>query len=417
MSNNYGYIERRIGLLLRQFPFIRKYLKSMYQRTNFLIAPKKEIDYNRFIIKKIDYKNQETFFGYYDKSPVNISGDYILYHATEFDTSSKPRSDKPVQVVLREYRTDKIIKTFESFAYNWQQGCRSHWIDNERFIYNDFDKERNIYVSKIVDTNKSMRVSTIDFPIYDTFGSYALGLNYGRLAHYRPDYGYRNLPFNEFVKNEEDGIFKIDLDNNKVDLIISLEELASTLDLPKDIKEHKVNHIMISPKGEKFIFLYRYFIKGRKFDCLFCYDFGKSKLVLLQNNEVVSHYCWLSEDSVLAFMRGNDNRERYYIIDVNTLGTQLFADGVLDSYGDGHPSFKDGIVITDTYPDKARNKNLIKISLENNKAEVIGSFFESFKFKNECRCDLHPRFVHSENNVSVDSVHEGRRFLYLVKMT
>ncbi|MFW9970588.1 MAG: hypothetical protein ACFFDF_10330 [Candidatus Odinarchaeota archaeon] len=114
-------------------------------------------------------------------------------------------------------------------------------------------------------------------------------------------------------------------------------------------------------------------------------------------------------------MRGNDNKERYYTLDIETKKLSVFANGILDSFGDGHPSFKERIVITDTYPNKARNKSLIKVFIDDEKYEILGTFYESFKYKDESRCDLHPRFIDSENMISIDSVHEGKRCMYLVK--
>lgn len=39
----------------------------------------------------------------------------------------------------------KVLLEIKTGAYNWQQGCRVHWLNDELFILNDFnEKIRNM---------------------------------------------------------------------------------------------------------------------------------------------------------------------------------------------------------------------------------------------------------------------------------
>ena len=47
----------------------------------------------------------------------------------------------------------------------------------------------------------------------------------------------------------------------------------------------------------------------------------------------------------------------------------------------------------------------------------IAKLFSPFKYDNECRCDLHPRWNRAGNAVCIDSVHEGKRGIYAIPIT
>ena len=81
---------------------------------------------------------------------------------------------------------------------------------------------------------------------------------------------------------------------------------------------------------------------------------------------------------------------------------------------DGHPSYSpDGEkILTDTYPDRSRIANVYCIT----KGEIsrLARVFAPFKYDNDVRCDLHPRWNRTGDKVCFDSVFEGKRQLYVV---
>ena len=81
---------------------------------------------------------------------------------------------------------------------------------------------------------------------------------------------------------------------------------------------------------------------------------------------------------------------------------------------DGHPSVSpDGrLVVTDTYPN--RNRMAILKVLNDDFNIVIARVFAPFKYDNDTRCDLHPRWSRDGKKIYFDSVFEGHRGLYAV---
>lgn len=68
-------------------------------------------------------------------------------------------------------------------AYNWQQGCRAHWLTDDLFIFNDFDSDSNDYVARVFSVATQEEVKRFPLAVQDSFGlSYFISLNYRRLV-------------------------------------------------------------------------------------------------------------------------------------------------------------------------------------------------------------------------------------------
>ena len=420
MSRNYSSSERKVASFFRKFPFVKRKIKYIYQRLNYLMNTKEANIISDFDVLKIEYKeNMETFFGYYDKSPMNESQTKIIFHASLNSTKRKPNSNNSVFIILKDIETSKILYQDEVETFNWQQGCKLQWIDNDNFIYNSYDNKKCQFISKLTNS-KTLQVTVFNYPIYDSTKEYSLSLNFKTLAKLRPDYGYRNEDQRFMdLSYDNDGVFKIDHSlPNSQKLIISISDLISLkpIDTMKGAN-HKVNHIMISPGGKKFMFLHRWFLNGVKYDRLIVSDFNGQNIQVVLDNEMVSHCYWMNEESIISYANTNDNGDAYYIIDLSNLKiTPLEFEGN-KTCGDGHPNiFNEEIMLFDTYPDRSRMKNLFKLNMKTKELIKVGAFFESFKFQGESRCDLHPRWSPKGNYIFIDSVHENEmRHLYMIK--
>lgn len=420
MSEQFNQIERTLAKRLEQFPAVKRTAKLIYQKINYLLFRKTykyKSDY-----KLIEYGEvgKESFFGYYDKSPENTTKEYVIYQETEYSTHNLPTPTKEIVVVLFDIRNKEKIFTYKTSTYNWQQGTKLQWISDYSFIFNYCDINNN-YGAIIVDAKSATIIKQISTPIYDATAKIVITLNFDRLNKYRPDYGYRNHEnnTNDILPYNQDGVFSVDLESNQNKLIISIDRLLQNfpIDIPwTNNITHKVNHIMLSPKGDKFIFLHRYFIKGRKFDRLFLSDISGDNIELLSDHNMVSHCCWKGNDYILGFLRRFESGDGYYVIDLKKNQISLIENSLLNSYGDGHPSVVNGKMLFDTYPNKSRMKYIKMYDINTNKLESIGEFLESLKYYGETRCDLHPKWNMDGSKIFFDSVHNGIRKLYSISL-
>lgn len=417
--NSYNKIEQKVAHIFSKFPKVKSSIKKPYQKLNY-IRYKKNYNYRSdYPIKKISLSSKESFFGYYDKSPLNSTNEYVIFHSANMDTKNTPDPEIPLDIILYDVGNDNYEIVGSTYTYNWQQGAKLMWIDHYKFIYNDFDRERKKYISKIYDL-KSKKTRIIDYPIYDCFGEkYAMSLNFERLNITRADYSYRNLGLSiNWNDNSNDGLFYIDLKNNTSKVILSIEDIIK-FNPKKSMQDakHKFNHIMISPDGTKIMFIHRWFLNnGRRFDSLYVCNVDGSNIKLIANDDMVSHCFWYDNSRIFGYLRDKITGDKYYMININSGGKEEVGIGKIDLYGDGHPHIHNNKIVFDTYPDKARMKNLFLYDYGNDELKKLGEFFESFAFYNETRCDLHPRFSFDGKNVFFDSVHEGKRALYQINM-
>src|SRR5690606_12223785 len=298
MSKYTGF-ERLIARNLSRFPKIKILIKELYSRLVFLTNKKKYKVSSAYPIKQVLSGDQESFFGYYDKSPVNEFG-FSLVCSYSGSSSLAPCSSDSISLKVLNNLDEELVSR-NVISFNWQQGCRAHWLTGDLFIYNDFSRDKSRYISRVFSISKNKEIKSFDLPVQDSFGtSYFLSINYRRLLSLRPDYGYRNLEGLsdiEISNLQDDGVWKVDYESGRCSLLISLQDACAVDSKPAmEGAHHKFNHVMISPLGDKFIFMHRYLLDGRRFDRLFlaCSDTGK--LRLLSDSGMVSHCFWLNND-------------------------------------------------------------------------------------------------------------------------
>lgn len=418
-------IVRIIKRLLDEKPVLRRYAALFYHYMCFFIGRffiKNMKIYPLICVNKYFPKNMicyDSFFGYYDKSPVN-SKSVMLVNVTDCDTSILMQKNKFIYLSLIDLKAEKLLMKIQTNAYNWQQGCRAQWISDELFIFNDSVK--NKYISKVYSLN-GMNVKNFDYPVQDAYRlNYFLSINYKRLQKLNPEYGYYSLDEitdAELLNNFNDGIWKIDYDTGFSKLIISLEEIIRFHPNKDCLREayHAVNHVMISPNGEKFIFIHRYYIFGERYDRLLLADNTGRLIHVLSDNRMVSHCLWIDDMSVLSYLRGDDNKDDFYLINIksNTKTKMLLPENV--KFGDGHPSLYGNNIVLDSYPNKYWYQHLYMFNFENsNSASILAKIPSNIKYQKNCRCDLHPRAVYEKKIIFFDSTFDGCRKMYYMNL-
>lgn len=413
--SNYNSLERTIARFLARFPIVKQLAKTAYSRLVYLRSKKNYRQHSLAQPIAFTTANQSSFFGYYDKSPSNSKG-WVIACTTQGSTSATPSLNYPVNLDVFDAQGDVLLSQ-PLAAYNWQQACRAQWITDDLIIYNDFDMQQQRYVSHVLSVEQNKNIKSFNFPVQDSFNTdYFISLNYQRLMTLRPDYGYRNLPNlsqAELDNLSQDGLWRVDYRTGDAKLLISLDQACQHQARPEFSQgTHKFNHVMISPSGNKFIFMHRCLVAGRRLDRLFLADAESGELKLLADYGMVSHCFWADDNTVLGYMRGPGDKDAYWLLNVNTGEFTQFGAGQLEQYGDGHPHVYGDWFITDTYPNKARMQHLILCNLKTAEVKELGEFFHGFEFEGESRCDLHPRFSMDGKKVFFDSVFTGKRQLY-----
>jgi len=409
--HEYTLVERAIANALARFPFLKSRIKWVYQSFCYIVTEKSH-SHTFYKIEKIAHLNQESFFGYYDKSPSNNANTKLIFHGSQYPTRKIPDINKPITVCIKDINSDQTEVVDNTSAYNWQQGSRLQWLDDDRFIFNCCDSGKQKYISKIYSVSNG-NSTVIPFPVYDCFNNTAISIDFERLYQLNPDYGYKsftkkNIKFN--ITN--DGVFLIDLLSGNIKLLLSYSDILDSHSKPTmENAIHKINHLMFSPEGDSFIFLHRWYSHKKKYDALMHYDFKSGICKCLSDDDMVSHCCWKDNNILVCWLRKKDEGDKYYF--VSTIDkSRKEIDQKINVYGDGHPSVCNNLILFDSYPDKARLKKLLIYNMGNQQLTNVGQFFEPLKYYGITRCDLHPKWSKTGKSIFVDSVHEGKRQLY-----
>ncbi len=413
-------IEGNLNSVLNKLPGVKKIIKRIYQLFMYLISPKTSVEGD--VIRISPNNGLEYFFGYYDKSPWDMTDRYMLCLGAR-STWKSPAPNEPAQIILIDTHNNNSYRILaQTYAWNVQQGCMLQWLGpdySNHIIYNDF---RNGQYCSVILNIKTNEEKVISMPIYSVSqdGKFALTLDFSRLHRMRKGYGYSNLPdYTEGDKcPDKPCIWYIDLESGQVEPILKYTDFAQFEPRPEmSGAEHKVNHIMINPSGNRFMVLHRWIKGSKKYTRLITANIDGSDMYNLSDDDMVSHCCWKNDTEILAYARKNDFGDGYYLLrDKTDEYRKLWPELTRD----GHPSYSpDGsMIVTDTYPDRKRIASIYIINQDTNeergKPEKLVSVFVPFKYDNDVRCDLHPRWNRRGNKICFDGVFEGKRGLYIV---
>lgn len=415
-------IEQKVNQVLQKAPWIKKVVKRSYQLGMYAISSKIKSEGEIQRVTPRD-DNYEYFFGYYDKSPWDKEERFMLSLRAPSTTSDVAPTESADVVLIDLENNNKITKLSETKAWNVQQGAMLQWLGpdySSNILFNDFRNDKYVAVKLNIHTKKE---TIIDFPVYSVSqdGSFALSLDFARLHRLRPGYGYRWLE--DQTKDKavpaDTAIWHIDLISGDIKPLLSYQDLY-VFETREEMKEadHKVNHIMLNPSGTRFMVLHRWIKGSKRYTRLVTADSDGSHLYNLSDDDMASHSFWKNDNEIISYLRKELEGTGYYLLKDKTENYEPVLSS-LNAVGDGHPSFsKDGSkVVTDTYPNRERIQTVYVAdspSLEQPKA--VAKVFAPFKYDNDVRCDLHPRWDRKSEKVAVDATFEGKRALYIVKI-
>lgn len=364
------------------------------------------------------------FFGYYDKSPWDATGRYLLALRVAF--MRRPPTAEDVAVVgMVGLEGDGAWRTLsETLAWHWQQGAMLQWLPSDpggRIVFNTRGEAG--YTATILDVRTSER-RELPRPIYalSPDGRRAVTLNFSRVHRARPGYGYVGVPdpWETELAPAQDGVYALDLETGESRLIVSLAQLAACEPEPSmDGALHWVNHLQFNTDGTRFVFLHRWRdpASPARRTRMFTADPDGGELYLLGREGMVSHFDWRDPGHVLAWstFRGENH---YHLYEDRTGNAEVIGADVLDT--DGHCSYSPDRrwILTDTYPRSGRpQRTLILYEVATNRRVDVGHYYASPEIAGEIRCDLHPRWSRDGRQACFDSIHEGDRQMYVMDVS
>ncbi len=387
--------KHRLRLKICQNKFLNKIYEIYHHNIKYLITRNNEkIWLNKNVEMKIINDTGVNFFGYYDKPAVR--NNHTIYHFSHKDDFNL---QKEIDIYLN------LEKISSSNTFNFQQGSMLSFLNDNEIIHNFYDGK---YKSKIINL-LTREVRVIDFPIYSVAknGKFALSLDFNRLRVLRKDYGYFNIKNKISKTSDNEGIYYVDLIENKTKLLVSLNEIKN-FETKESMNEayHKVNHLDISFDSKTAIFLHRWYDKNNKYTRLMLLDIDSKKLKVLSDDHMVSHMSYYKNDVLFGYLR-HQGEEGYYFLDFNGNFKKFSNPFLVD---DGHPTiYNERYIVVDSYPNHQCLSVLYLIDLKLNKVIEIGKFYSYYKYQNSYRCDLHPRFNHNDKKITIDTVYNSKR--------
>lgn len=415
-------IEQTINYQLNKYPWLKKGIKRCYQLAMYAVSTKLKAEGD--LVRMSPNDGAEYFFGYYDKSPWDATGRYMLCMKAKNTWSEADPTNEADIIMIDTQEGNSITKLATTRTWNVQQGCMAQWLGPdyaERIIYNDVRK--GIFCSVVLNV-KTREESELPIPVYTVSndGKTALSLDFSRLHNLRPGYGYAAVE--EVTKGvalpDAPCIWRLDIDTGEVNELFKYVDFAHFM--PRDEMKgdgviHKVNHLMLSPDGKRFMVLYRFFVGQRKYTRLITCNVDGSEMFLLSDDDMVSHCFWKSNEEIIAYERKRDGGNGYYLMRDKMQNYHRLWPQVNN---DGHPSYcptDNSLVVFDTYPNRARVQE-VKLArdtdVDGKDIKVLAKVFAPFKYDNDTRCDLHPRWSRDGQKICFDACFEGHRGLYVV---
>lgn len=435
---------------------------------------KDKIVLSKYLEKVFESQSSDSseWFGYYNYDALDLRQSRLICNRAKFD-GVKPTKELNIELGYYDIQTGEWYYVDTTNSWNWQQGAMMQWLPGDGYedkvIYNCTRNNHNC--STIYDL-KTGQKKDLDWSIYGITpdGMKSIALEMER-SHWCRAYHYDSVanPVWEGRVIDTDGIFEVDLENNRRKRIISIKDIINCDKRPYfDIYKHWVEHIMISPTGKRFCFLHRFSPMDNvlNYETRLCVaDIDGGNLQVIPDWELYSwsHFGWKSDDEFAIytqtpyrysfngslgfllkhkpwklkniatslfygitgripfqaskFFHGKRHHYQYYRL--NDKGQFSLCNCYEDkNLGiDGHPSFThDGrYMITDSYPDKHQMQRLIVFDTVTKKSVIIARFYANY-YRNPASCDLHPKLSQNNDYLVVDSAFDTRHHIIVFKL-
>ena len=157
---------------------MRHTIYGVYQRLLYLVSRKVKCEGCVEVISPND--GYEYLFGYYDKSPWDSTGQYMLALRVK-NTTKEADSTEMAEIVTLDLDKGNAVKVVaKTNCWNVQQGCMVQWMDDRSILYNDYRK--GAYCSVVLNLETGFE-RIIEKPVYTVSPDKktALTLDFNRL--------------------------------------------------------------------------------------------------------------------------------------------------------------------------------------------------------------------------------------------
>ena len=180
---------------------------------------------------------KQNFVGYHDINPLRCNR--ILSHQVTKNTY--PSREKIEVGYFSAMDNKRFIRIGWSELWNFQQGTRLQWIDDEHLIFNK--KGENIDVASIVDLNGVEQHQIPSFYSKCQHSKLFVTLSFSTVFRHRPGYGY------QYGRESNIGIIGFDINGKRV------FEIKSSDVLNKPATKSYFNHLLLSPQSDYLFFM------------------------------------------------------------------------------------------------------------------------------------------------------------------
>ncbi|MFA6928891.1 MAG: hypothetical protein WCT05_01085 [Lentisphaeria bacterium] len=371
------------------------------------------------------------FFGYYDRDPWNADlSKHLTLKAPQCE--KLPQIGETAEVGYLEGTNRPFVPCAKTRAWCHQQGAMTLWLKHRQncFIYNDFDLEEQKLVARIYEIGRGV-VGRYEFPIYamSPDGRWGATLNFARIPRRGYTYAEALLPDDKVPDLDQDGVFLIDMHTGTSTLLVNYRQLIAAHPMAYDLKDQYLwlNHIIFNCDSSKLLFLFRHCPEQRKPHWqtnMYTVDINGSDLActlsqLHWTNGMISHQIWgRTPNEILIDANWRQQGNEYVVFDdrIRPFRATRISRGMGPM---AHLIFSpDGKwLLADSYP-KDGFQSLARVNAENGEIEIIGRFRhqQPDTFPVDVRCDLHPRWSADGKRITVDSIHQGKRKVYLLNI-
>ncbi len=384
--------------------------------------------------RRITAEGGHYFFAYYDKLQFSPDDRYVLAQRASFDDRPPTRDDVLEVGMVDLHDGDRWIPLGTTTAWCWQQGCMLQWLPghDDRIIFNT--REDGHYGSVIVDTVGTVH-KRLPRAIYTVSpdGREAICNDFVRTGHTRLGYGYVGIddPYRDVNAPGESGLWRMDLGTGENEMILSLAGIVKLDAVPTMETELSwFNHILYNPDGSRIVFLHRW--QTPRLTRMYTSRPDGTELHRVSDSSdpagwQASHFWWRDPQTILLWggALGPQVVGGYRLVSDGTGEERLINPELLNE--DGHMSYAPGgsttRFISDTYPDRDTNLRQLFFYDETTGHQVIIARHDAGLFNCvdpaflQCRCDFHPRWSRDGTKITIDSVHEGYRGVYLLDVS